>query len=218
MRNALTTSIMSRLTRGALDATLATARFQVEDGEHSEQFRRLGRPVVYVLWHGRLLPCTWLHREQGVATIISRSADGEIIARIVEQWGYVTVRGSSSRGGGAALRQLVRHVREGRCLGITPDGPRGPRQRMKPGALLAAQLTGAPLIPMAAGTRSAWWFEGWDRFLVPKPFANIRVAYGQPVFVPRDADEGTLRRIGEELECALNALILRVDGDAESSC
>jgi lysophospholipid acyltransferase (LPLAT)-like uncharacterized protein len=217
MRNALTTSIMSRLTRGALDATLATARFQVEDGEHSEQFRRAGRPVVYVLWHGRLLPCTWLHREQGVATIISRSADGEIIARIVEQWGYVTVRGSSSRGGGSALRQLVRHVRAGRCLGITPDGPRGPRQRMKPGALLAAQLTGAPLIPMAAGTQRAWWFEGWDRFLVPKPFANIRVAYGPPIFVPRDADEATLGRIGEELERALNALIRRVDGDAGPS-
>jgi lysophospholipid acyltransferase (LPLAT)-like uncharacterized protein len=214
MSRELKYAVAARIARGLLDAVLGTARFEVEGQEYHLEPRKAGRPVVFVLWHGRLLPLTWYHRRQNLVTLISRSADGEYIARIVEQWGYTTVRGSSSRGGGQALREMVRYGRSGRSLAITPDGPRGPRQKVKPGALLASQLTGAPLIPVAASTERAWWFEGWDRFLVPKPFATIRVAYGPPIFVPRDADPGVLERAGSAVEDALNALLRRVDAPA----
>jgi lysophospholipid acyltransferase (LPLAT)-like uncharacterized protein len=212
MTNGVRYAVGSRIARGLLDALLGTVRFDVEGEEHYLQYRSIGRAVIFVLWHGRLLPLTYRHRQQGIVALISRSADGEYIARIVEQWGYLTARGSSSRGGSSALRELVRHMRAGRSLAFTPDGPRGPRQKMKPGALLAAQLTGAPLLPLAAGTDRAWWFEGWDRFLVPKPAARVRVAYAPPVFVPRDADPHAVERIGEQVEATLNALTLRVDG------
>lgn len=197
------------LARAALDPLLATVRFRVRGEEHL--LGLAGRPFIFVLWHGRLLPLTYRHRRQGISTLISASRDGEHIARVVRRWGYRVVRGSSSSGGGEALRRLVRELRRGRLLAITPDGPRGPRQRLKPGAVMAARLGGAPLLPLSAGCSRAWWLGGWDRFLVPKPFAAVRVAYGEPHVVPRDADEAELERARVRLERDLNRLTAEVD-------
>ncbi len=132
---------------------------------------------------------------------------------MVEGWGYETVRGSTSRGGGAALRGLVKAARSGRSLAITPDGPRGPRQRLQPGVITAAQMTGLPIIPLAGGASRAWWPGSWDRFCIPKPFARVRVLYGEPRYVARDATAAELRRHAEELEAEMNAMIEEVDGD-----
>jgi lysophospholipid acyltransferase (LPLAT)-like uncharacterized protein len=167
--------------------------------------------VVFTLWHGRLLPCTYHHRHQDVVTLVSHHRDGEYITRLVQKWGYTAVRGSSSRGGLDALRELVKHLRAGRSVAITPDGPRGPRERMKPGPLLAAQLTGAPIIPTVSGASRAWYFGGWDRFLIPKPFARLQVLYGEPVFVPRRATETELQAISDDVEARLGELMKRVD-------
>src|SRR5690606_8758609 len=134
-----------------------------------------GKPAIYLLWHGRLLPCSYYHRHHGLATLISRHRDGDYIAGVVQRWGFRTIRGSSSRGGAAALLQMERLLRDGVSLAITPDGPRGPRQKMKPGPLYAAQRAGVPVIPVTAGCSRAWWFEGWDRFMVPQPFARIHL-------------------------------------------
>ncbi|HET8656779.1 MAG TPA: lysophospholipid acyltransferase family protein [Longimicrobiaceae bacterium] len=197
---------------GLLTGLMRTTRYEAIDEQHYREWLGSGRTAIYVLWHGRLLPCSYRHRHEGLATLISQHRDGDYIARVVEGWGFRTVRGSSSRGGGAALRQLVRLLREGTSIAVTPDGPRGPRQKMKLGPLLAARLTGVPMIPVTAGTDRAWWFEGWDRFLVPKPFARFRIAYGAPIFVPRTADEGELERLADEMEARLNALTEVVDG------
>jgi lysophospholipid acyltransferase (LPLAT)-like uncharacterized protein len=124
---------------------LSTARFSTEGDHNYHAERDAGRPVIFTLWHGRLLPLSWYHRSWNAVTLISASADGEYFARLASRWGYDVVRGSSSRGGGAALRSLVRHVREGRSIALTPDGPRGPREKLKPGVLTAAQLTGCAL-------------------------------------------------------------------------
>lgn len=211
MRDDLRYGATDLASRVLLDPLLATTRFQVSGAEHPEALRRAGQPFIYVLWHGRLLPLTYYHRGRDIVTIISRSRDGEHIARVVERWGYEVIRGSSSRGGTDALRQLVRRIRAGHDLAITPDGPRGPRQKMKPGALLAAQLSGAPIVPLSGGCDRAWWFEGWDRFLVPKPFATVRLAYGKPHVIPRDADDAELERRGAALEETLDRLTEEVD-------
>lgn len=166
---------------------------------------------MYLLWHGRLVPCSYFHRHLGLATLISLHRDGDYIAGVVERWGYQVVRGSSSRGGTSALRQMVRLLRGGTPIAVTPDGPRGPRQEMKPGPILAAQLAGVPVIPVTAGTDRGWWFTGWDRFLVPKPFSRIRLQYGAPVWIPREAGEAELGRIGTELQTTLNRLTDEVD-------
>lgn len=195
----------------ALDALMRTTSVRTEGEENFRQFWREKRPVVFTLWHGRLLPCTYHHRHQDVVTLVSHHRDGEYITRLVQKWGYTAVRGSSSRGGLDALRELVRHLRSGRSLAITPDGPRGPREKLKPGPLLAAQLTGAPIIPVASGASRASYFGGWDRFLIPHPFARLRIAYGEPVYVPRRADEAELQAVADEVEARLGVLMRRVD-------
>lgn len=195
----------------ALDTLMRTTSVRTEGEENFRQFWREKRPVVFTLWHGRLLPCTYHHRHQDVVTLVSHHRDGEYITRLVRKWGYTAVRGSSSRGGLDALRELVRHLRAGRSLAITPDGPRGPREKLKPGPLLAAQLTGAPIIPVASGASRASYFGGWDRFLIPHPFARLRIAYGEPVYVPRRADEAELQAVADEVEARLGGLMRRVD-------
>jgi lysophospholipid acyltransferase (LPLAT)-like uncharacterized protein len=211
-RPPLRARIISRLGGGLLSAVMRTTRYERSGVEHHDAWIGSGRPAIYVLWHGRLLPCSYYHRNQGLATLISRHRDGDYIAGVVEGWGFRVVRGSSSRGGTGALLQMVRLLRQRVSLAITPDGPRGPRQKMKLGPLYAAQRTGVPLIPVTAGTDSAWWFEGWDRFLVPRPFARIRMAYGEPLFVPPEAGEDAVAALAEELEARLNLLTERVDG------
>ena len=193
------------------DSLLATCRSETWGGEHHWPLRKAGQPVIFALWHGRLLPCTWLNRDQDLVTLVSQHKDGEYIARVVQRWGYTTVRGSSSRGGTEALRDLMRWIRRGRSVAITPDGPRGPREKMKLGPLYIAQRTGAPLIPALAGASRGWYFGSWDRFLVPKPFSRIRMGYGAPIYVPRDADEAELERIAAHVEEKLTELKAQVD-------
>ncbi len=199
-------------TGGALlSGLMATVRFERAGEDNYERFLRTGKPVIFVLWHSRLLPLSYGYRHLNSATLISQSADGEYIARIVEKWGYTAVRGSSSRRGSAALLQIVKLARGGQSIAITADGPRGPREKVKPGALLAAQMTGAPLIPAAAWTPSAWWLKSWDRFLVPKPFARIRVAFGPPLFVDRDLSPEALQARTEDVEQSMRSVMASVE-------
>jgi len=195
-----------------LESILGTCRIHTIGEENYRQYWDAGQPTVFVLWHGRLLPCTYRHRQQGVVTLVSRHRDGEYIARIVERWGFTAVRGSSSRGGLEALRDLMRWVRRGRSLAITPDGPRGPREVMKHGPLLIAQRTGAPVIPTECTASRAWFFGGWDRFLIPQPFSRITIEYGEPVFVPRDADEAQLTEIARDVERRMAEMRERLGG------
>lgn len=197
-----------------LGGLMSTARWEVRGREHYDAWIGSGRAALYVLWHGRLLPCSYFHRHQGLATLISRHRDGDYIARVVERWGFRAVRGSSSRGGAPALRRMVQLLREGVPLAVTPDGPRGPMRRMKVGPLRAAQLAGVPLVPVTAGADRAWWFGGWDRFLVPQPFARIRLHYGEPLFVPREAAPEEVERLAGVLEARLNRLTERADAVA----
>lgn len=140
--------------------------------------RANGQRVIFTLWHGELLPLLWYHRNQGIAVVISEHRDGEIIAQIAERLGYATVRGSSSRGGSRALIGLMRALESGLDGAVTPDGPRGPAHVFAPGAAIASQRTGVPLLPLRAGAARAWRLKSWDSFLVPKPFATVRVTYG----------------------------------------
>lgn len=170
-----------------------TWRMRPENDAAVRTARGAGQRVIFTLWHGELLPLLWYHRNQGIAVVISEHRDGEIIAQIAERLGYATVRGSSSRGGGRALIGLMRALESGLDGAVTPDGPRGPAHVFAPGAAIASQRTGVPLLPVRASAARAWRLKSWDRFLVPKPFATVRVTYGAltPVIAPspREAAE-----------------------------
>ena len=159
------------------------------DGWH--RCRAEGRAVVVCLWHGQMLALLPHHRDQNVAVLISEHRDGEIIARVVRAFGFRTIRGSTSRGGGRALLELAAALKRGEEIAITPDGPRGPRHAFAPGALIAAQRSGAPVVSVVAHVDRAWQLGSWDAFVIPKPFARITVAYSDATTVdatsPREA-------------------------------
>ena len=168
-------------------------RMDTVQGEPLAEARRSGKRVLFALWHGELLPLLWHQRGENVAIVISEHRDGEIIAQIAHALGYATVRGSSSKGGSRALIGLMREIDAGRDGAITPDGPRGPARVFAPGAAVAAQRTGALIAPIRAQASRAWRLKSWDRFLIPKPFARVRVSFGPLTAVaagsPREAAE-----------------------------
>ncbi len=199
---------------GLLRALFLTIRVRRVGREHFERFRRTGTPVIFVFWHGQLLPLVHVHRHEGIVVLVSEHGDGETIARIIERNGFGSVRGSSTRGGSGGLRGLVRSARAGRDLAITPDGPRGPRGVFKPGALAAAQMTGLPVVPLAVAASRAWRFDSWDRFMVPRPFSRVRVGYLPPRTVPREATRNDLEKMADEIASELNALSERLESSA----
>jgi lysophospholipid acyltransferase (LPLAT)-like uncharacterized protein len=165
-----------------------TWRVRIEHDAAVRRCRTGGTPIVFILWHGEMLPLLYVHRNEGVAVLISEHADGELIAQVARRLGFTTVRGSTSRGAARALIGLTRAVAGGSDLAITPDGPRGPARSVAPGALIVAHRTGVPMIAAVASASSCWRLRSWDRFMVPRPFARIRVAYSDEVYV--DASDG----------------------------
>jgi lysophospholipid acyltransferase (LPLAT)-like uncharacterized protein len=148
---------------------------------------------IYAFWHGQMLPVIAMHRGESVAVLISSHRDGERLARVAERFGFGSIRGSTTRGGATALRAMHRALAEGVRVVITPDGPRGPAKQFAPGVLIAAQRAGVPIVLAAAAVDRQWRLGTWDRFVIPKPFARITVAYSEPITVtaasPRAAAE-----------------------------
>lgn len=189
---------------GLLGALFLTTRVERRGWEHVTRLRDEGQPIMFVCWHGDLVPFIRCLRRQSVVVLVSEHDDGEYIARVLVRNGFGTVRGSSTRGGTRGLRGLVRAARRGHDVAVTVDGPTGPPRVFKPGALAAAQLAGLPVVPMALRAGEGWRFQSWDRFLVPRPFSTVEVDFLEPRTVPRDLSRDDLEslaaKIGSELE------------------
>lgn len=145
------------------------------------------QPVVYALWHEHLLPLAMAHRGQDAVALVSEHRDGEILARVLDRLGMEAARGSSTRGGEDGLREMIRAGGAGRPLAFTPDGPRGPARKCKPGVVRAAAATGRPVVPLAAAASRFRRLASWDRFLVPAPLARVYLGRGEPLEVPGEA-------------------------------
>lgn len=172
-------------------ALASTWRYRVVNPEVVDGLRERRTPMILALWHGQMLVPLWHHRGQGIGILISEHRDGEIIAQIAASLKLRTVRGSTSRGGGRALIGLVRELSDGYDIAITPDGPRGPAGSFAPGALVAAQRAGAPIVAIGVHAPRAWHLGSWDRFVIPWPFSRVYMAYSEPTYVaaatPREA-------------------------------
>jgi len=187
-----------------------TWRIRVRDDAELRRLRADRRPVVFALWHGQMLPLLYHHRGEGVAVLISEHGDGEIIARVGAKLGFRTVRGSTSRGAARALLGLARELRDGNDLAITPDGPRGPAKSFAQGTVIVAQRGNAPIIPTVVAVQSAWRLKSWDRFMIPKPFTTITVAYAPAVYVSGSAVD--LESAAAETRAAMLAVEARIGG------
>ncbi len=153
---------------------------------HEDRWQRLvgsGSPFIYLLWHEALLPLLWQHRRQQVTIVVSEAREGQYLSDYAQRIGYKLLPGSSTRGGARALLGAIRALDDGSTIAITPDGPRGPRREIKPGVVRAAQRAGAMILPIHAVVPSAWCIRSWDRMIVPKPFAEVRLGYGEPFAV-----------------------------------
>ena len=171
-------------------------------------------PVIYAVWHGQILLLPLLYGRRAVCVLASRSRDGELLTRYIGQFGIEAVRGSSSRGGAAALRHLARWLEEGREVVVVPDGPRGPAEVVKPGIVGLARLSGAAIVPVAVGASSEWRLGSWDGFRIPRPFARCVARFGEPIHVARVVDRRAEEAVREEVEAALRALSSSVDHEA----
>ena len=176
--------------------------WKVEGLEHL-QFEGNGKRPIMAFWHGRVLTATYYFRRRGIVVMISENFDGEWIARIIEQFGFRTSRGSTTRGGQRALLQLKREMDRGQPSGFAVDGPRGPARQAQPGAIWLAKLTGNPVVPFHMEASRYWTLKSWDRTQIPKPFATVALAVGAPIEVPHEADEAVLEAKRVEVEQSL---------------
>lgn len=151
-------------------------------------------PLIYAIWHRCMLACAWRFRQGGIRILVSRSYDGELITRTVKPLGIFAVRGSSSRDGAAGLRNLQRAYRDGYYCVMTADGPRGPAQVAKPGVAQLGQLVNAPVGAVYVHPHRAWTLCSWDRFLIPKPFSRVTVAWTVAAAADQAAVQDALNR------------------------
>jgi lysophospholipid acyltransferase (LPLAT)-like uncharacterized protein len=195
-------SAISTIGYPVLRALGSTWKWKVSGAEHVEAIRARGLHPIHSFWHGRILPATVYFQRRGIVVITSENYDGEWIARIIQKFGYGTARGSTSRGGPKALLQLVRDVKS-KGVAFTLDGPRGPAEVAQPGAVWLAKATGNPLMPFHAEAASSWTLNSWDRTQIPKPFTTVAMAIGEPLYIPREADDAALETWRQQLQQAL---------------
>jgi hypothetical protein len=185
-------------------ARLTTVRGSVRDG-----LKAKNRRFIYAFWHQRQVYFTWAHRGAGAAVLVSRSKDGEMIAETMRLSDIGAVRGSSSRGGASAVRQLMDVMNSGLDIGLTPDGPKGPAREVKDGVVYLAQKLGAPIVPITNALSNKIEFKkSWDRFQVPLPFGRAVVVYGEPIEVGPDDD---LAAKAAELKASLDLITEEAD-------
>lgn len=193
-----------------------TLRFHLFGTEHLRAAARLSPTGTFVVchWHQSLLLVLGPHHHLPVATLSSRSSDGEIMARYLAEIGIRVVRGSSSRGGALAARELMTALRDGFHIVLNLDGPRGPYKQVKDGAMEIARRCGVPLVPLVArGTRELSFKRSWDRFRIPVPLSHVAVVYGEPiVYPPEDPDPAELLRRRRELAWTMHRLEARASG------
>ena len=170
---------------------------------HGSDPGSLGGGALISLWHGSMLLCMERYGDRGWNVLVSPSDDGDLSEGLLHSFGYRVIRGSASRGGARALREMLVHLGRGECVILTPDGPRGPRHSMNPGVAWMARATGHPIVPLGLACDRAWHFKSWDRFTLPKPFARVACVWGEPLQVPRAATPEDLTVLTEQIGDAM---------------
>jgi lysophospholipid acyltransferase (LPLAT)-like uncharacterized protein len=188
IKDRLLLSIAPVLAAGVIRFLYWSVRTEIIGREHPQRFWDKRESMVFSFWHDQLLLMPMAYSGPGAQILISSSKDGELIARTIKYLGYDAVRGSSSRGGRSAFRELLNLSRQPVDIVVTPDGPRGPRHQIKDGILQLARLGGRAIVPVAFVCSKGHRFSSWDRFLLPYPFGRGVFVYGEPVFY--DQQEG----------------------------
>ena len=189
----------------------STVRIRFMDRDIPEGLHAQGGNIIYAFWHGRQFLLFYAYRNTGIVIPASESRDGEIQAGIIGRFGLGVVRGSSKRKGAQALLGLVDALRSGKDIAIAVDGPRGPVYEVKQGITYIAGKLGIPIVPLSVAAKRAWVLEKiWDKYLLPVPFTECVIMYGEPVIVNGTGEE-ELENKRQELTAALNTIMARAD-------
>ncbi len=188
-----------------------TCRLRIIGEENLDALQDKDKPIIPCHWHQRQLFCGYyLLRRLGkrfkMGYLVSPSKDGELVARTLRYLGARPIRGSATRTGAQAMRNLYRAVKDGFSPVMTPDGSVGPIFEFKAGPVMLAQLSGAPLIPLTYAAKKAWFLNSWDRFMIPRPFTKIVIALGPPRYVKSTGKMQAADSVQEEMQAALNDL------------
>ncbi len=186
-------------------------RYKVLNAHYFISAKQSEHPYIIITWHGRMLLPIYLMKNRKIIAMVSEHGDGEIIARTVEHLGYKTIRGSSTRGGTKAFRSMLRALRKGYPCTILPDGPQGPRQHMKLGAIFLAQRTNALLLPFTFSAKKPITINSWDRFTLWWPFSKLYAAFGEPIKIPDNISRDELERYRFDIENRMNQLVEETD-------
>lgn len=170
-----------------------------------------GEQIIVVFWHGRLLMMPFVYPGKPGALLISQHRDGEYFSRIATILGFEVIRGSATRGGMRAIKQMIRAIKGGLNLVVTPDGPKGPRAKVKSGVIEVAKLTGAPIVPVSFSAARRRFLQSWDAFLVPVPFSRAVYIWGEPMYVPPTTTKDEITKHQEALEERLDLLTMKAD-------
>ncbi|MFH1009947.1 MAG: lysophospholipid acyltransferase family protein [bacterium] len=186
------------------------ARVEIVNAAPVQDLESRGAPVLYALWHGRMLVPVWWHRGTRSIAMVSRHEDGEMVSQLIARMGYKTVRGSSTRGGGSAARQMVAALRKGAVAAMICDGPRGPAMKMKIGTPWIAAMGGAWVVPITWAGNRVWRFRSWDSFQVPKPFSRAVVLLGDPL-APVEKETSAIEQFRVLFERRMNELVQKAE-------
>lgn len=216
-RHPMVRSGLGRITKSHIRWVKSTTRWKTINANAAEPAWRGEQPVIVAFWHNRLALMAYCWpSEKPFHMLISSHPDGQLIARAVGAFGISTIAGSSTRGGGAAVRELVRKLKAGESVGITPDGPRGPSQVAQDGVIALARLSGAVILPAAVSVSNRIRLKTWDRLIIGLPFSRGAMVWGTPISVPRDCDEPMTRKLQTQVQDEMNRVSALADETADA--
>lgn len=197
---------------GVIRAYCRTFRTSLINEAPWRDYLQKGGSLLFCCWHQQVFPTLAYiqkFRELSPPLMISLSNDGDIGAGIVRRTGWTPVRGSSSKGGLKALKQMIRELRRSRFAGHIVDGPRGPAGIVKPGTVMLALAARAVIVPVSISADRAWFFNSWDRFMLPKPFAEIRFAFGEMIHLDASQGKTDVEAVRSHLESVMRPYLIQ---------
>ncbi|MDR0449238.1 MAG: lysophospholipid acyltransferase family protein [Rickettsiales bacterium] len=192
--------IMAGIVSGLIWAVYSSCRVSITNKKTLWSFKK--KPVIFAFWHGRsmmLSPLVRKGRFDGYA-IASTHRDGRLMAKIQRIFGLKTIWGTSKRNGISVLRQGLKVLKRGSMICMTPDGPKGPRMRLRDGIFYFAKITGAPILPVCYSSSRPKILRNWDKYMIPKPFSRVKIEVGVPVYIPRNISDSELSEVKKKLE------------------
>ncbi|MCU0822858.1 MAG: lysophospholipid acyltransferase family protein [Spirochaetes bacterium] len=195
IKNFLYRNILPYIITSFIKLISSTYTITLIDEKHEKAVLEKGERPIYASWHQRFLPgVTFFNRRKPVVAMVSMSRDGDMMSKAIGMLGWHTVRGSSSKGGTQALKEIKSLTDKGYSVGHLVDGPRGPFGIVKPGIVAMARYSGMPVLPIIISPGSKWSFNSWDKFLLPKPFSKIKIKFGRPIYISRNAGNNDMEK------------------------